>query len=328
MKSMLLTEQPRRVSSCSDYTKFSPHEALVRCFRAVGAPWSEGAFPVDTSKIRYEGIDNSELLPGRPKARWRISRVVHRLYERFIVSRIPDPLIRQRLKLGWLGWGYWGLLFLKAFSLHDRIRLIWRFLTIDWHVLHGHWPSEITLVSRALADRVRREDEAVVEAGCWHGGSSAKFSILCKMLGYRLHIYDSFEGVGDLTDEDRANEWDYEGQYASPESVLHENLRRYGEESICSIYKGWFSNTLARGMTPARVKLSYIDCDIAKGTRDALDGIVPSLVSDGWIFSQDFHIEPVRRLLCEEASWQKLDKGMPTIVPLGWRLASIRFTNA
>lgn len=147
------------------------------------------------------------------------------------------------------------------------------------------------------------------------------------MFGYRLYIYDSFEGVENLSPEDQAKEWDFAGQYASPESVLRENLVRYGEISVCLITKGWFSETLAKNRVPYPIRLAYIDCDLAKGTKEALSGIVPSLVDDGWIFSQDFHIEPVRRLLCEPSTWDLFGRGSSVITPLGQYLASIRFSS-
>ena len=165
----------------------------------------------------------------------------------------------------------------------------------------------------------------MVEAGCWKGGSSAKFSLLCATLGYRLCIYDSFQGVEKLDSIDQAKEWDYAGQYASPKDVLEENLRRYGVPEVCSVYEGWFSETLARRPVPHPVRLVFIDCDLAKGTMEVLRGTVPSLVQDGWIFSQDYHIEPVRRLLFDPAIWDSLSKQSPTVTPLGAFLASLRF---
>ena len=255
-----------------------------------------------------------------------LTRAVHGTWERLLIPLVGDPLVRQRLKLLWFGWPYLRLLGLRPFSLLRRLRLIGQVLRVDWSILHGHSPAEMVCIFRELCARRGEPGEAFVEAGCWQGGSSVKFSILCEELGYELHIYDSFEGVGDLSEEDRAREWDYEGQYAAPENVLRENLARLGRPAVCSIYKGWFSETLQAGQAPERIRIAYIDCDIAKGTRDALEGVVPHLVPDGVVFSQDFHIQPIRDLLADAALWKELGVEAPRVEALQRRLARIRFS--
>jgi O-methyltransferase len=257
----------------------------------------------------------------------RVLRAAQRWYRRWILPRVSNPIHRQRMKLGWYGWGYWPVLRLESLSWRARVHLIGRFFRIDWHILHAHLPSEIATLCRTLAAHPARKGEVIVEAGCWRGGSSAKLSIIAKTFGYQLLIYDSFEGVERLPAEEAAREWEFGGQYASSEAVLRENLARYGEIGVCMVQKGWFSETLAKYAVPRSVRLAYIDCDLGKGTKEALDGIVPSLADDGWIFSQDFHIEPVRRVLFDATTWDAFGLGTPVITPHGEFLASIRFQS-
>ena len=105
-------------------------------------------------------------------------RIARWFYDQFIVPRVSDALILQRIKLTWYVWGYWTI-------ARYPVMLI-KFLRVDWNVLHSHSPAEIALI---VADIARKPDgDLFVEAGCWNGGSSKKY-------GYSLHIYDSFEGV-------------------------------------------------------------------------------------------------------------------------------------
>jgi hypothetical protein len=252
-------------------------------------------------------------------------RWIRRQYLRFVMPHFSDPLIRQRFKLLYFVWGYSGLLRIASIPWRERLRLLRRFLVIDWSVLHAHAPAEISEIACILAERPARAGEVIVEAGCWQGGSSTKFSILCSLLGYDLHIYDSFEGVETLSPEAQANEWEFAGQYASPEGRLRENLARFGEPSRCSIHPGWFSETLAREAPSQPVRVAYIDCDLAKGTFEALQGVTRALVADGVVFSQDYHIDPVRRLLWDPTTWQRLGIPAPEISVHGTFLASLRF---
>lgn len=248
-------------------------------------------------------------------------------YVRWIRPHISQKINQQRLKHVFYIWSYWPLLFINTVPFLGRLKLLWRFILIDWNILHDHQPNEISSVCRTIAERHAIHNEVIVEAGCWKGGSSAKFSIICKMLGYKLYIYDSFEGVEEMTLEEKQKTHDFSGEYASPESTLRSNLTQYGEISVCSIYRGWFAKTLAATPMVAPVRVAFIDCDLGKGTNEVLIGVMPVLVDDGWIFSQDFHLRPVRELLQDPNTWKQFDKGNPSITRLCGNLASLRFVQ-
>jgi O-methyltransferase len=258
--------------------------------------------------------------------RTRLERFLHGAYRRWIRPHIRQELHRQRFKLLVFVWGYWQLLFISSLSPLNRLRLLIRCLTVDWYVLHAHQPCEIVNVFAALADRPANSREILLEAGCWKGGSSAKFSIICKMLGYRLHIYDSFEGVEELSPEMKKRSYDFSREYAATEATLRDTLSHYGEPSVCSIYKGWFADTLAASPVSDPIRAVYIDCDLAKGTYEVLKGSLPALAEDGWVFSQDCHIRPVQELISDPLTWSRLGKAMPTVRRLCGHLASMRFS--
>jgi len=77
---------------------------------------------------------------------------------------------------------------------------------------------------------------------------------------------------------------------------------------------------------PGPVCVAYVDCDIAKGTSDALRGIVPSLAPNGLVFSQDFHIGPVRKLLQNPDTWQAMSMRCH-IFQCGEKLARLNITT-
>jgi len=245
-------------------------------------------------------------------------------YVRWIHPRLPRELDRQRVKLLYFVPGYWPLLRLPALSVVARLKLLARFIRIDWNVLHSHQPSEIASVCAVLAQRPARRGEVMVEAGCWNGGASAKFSLVCELYGYRLHIYDSFEGVEPMTAEAKQRGYDFSGEYVASEATLRATLQRFGAPDVCSIHKGWFAATLARSPVADVVRLAFIDCDSAKGTEEVLLGVVPSLASDGVVFSQDFHIAPVRELLLDPRTWERYGRGGPSIERLRGHLAMLR----
>ena len=243
------------------------------------------------------------------------------------MPRVHSPLARQRVKLLWFGWGYWRLVASRTPSLRLRLRWLVRFLRVDWNLCHAHSPAEVSRVCLALADRPSRHGEVMLEAGCWLGGSSAKFSIACADLGYELRVFDSFQGVEHGSHEAIGGGHDFSGEYAATENVVRANVAAFGELAVCRFHAGWFADTIAPVRLPFPVRIAYIDCDLAKGTLEVLTGTLPVLSDDGVIFSQDYHIESVRRLLHEQRTWSALGRTQPAIVSLGRRLAAIRFAE-
>lgn len=252
---------------------------------------------------------------------------VRKFYVRHLRPHLKSHLSRQRIKLVWFIWGYYPLLLINL-PLKQRLQLLFRFLKVDWNVPHAHSPREITAICRELISQGSIGGE-MIEAGCWQGGSSCKFSLLCKMLGTRLHIYDSFEGVEPQKFDhswSKQEQWDntsYAGQYASGEDVLRSHLEQFGEIEVCQIYKGWFSETIQKGVA-FPVKAAYIDCDLIKGTLEVLEGVLPSLVKDGLVFSQDFHIKSINKCLADVKTWDNFGRS-PAIKRLSFKLALFMF---
>jgi|tagenome__1003787_1003787.scaffolds.fasta_scaffold20830474_1 O-methyltransferase len=247
-----------------------------------------------------------------------IQRRVRSLYVRWIRPHFL-PMQQQRIKLLWTLWGYQPIFLIPTLSLLQRIHLLLRLIRVDLNVQHAHWPGEVARVIKVIGERKAKPKEVIVEAGCWQGGSTAKFSIICHLLGYRLLIFDSFEGV----EYQPGNS--FSGEYIADEALVRKHVSLYGEIEVCEFVPGWFVDTLARNPLQNSVRVVYIDCDLAKGTREVLQGVLPSLVRDGALSSQDYHIDEVRALLDNNMVWEELHQEMPKIVERYRNLAVFRY---
>src|SRR2546430_17545997 len=141
--------------------------------------------------------------------------------------------------------------------------------------------------------------------------------------GYGLRIYDWFEGVDPMTSAEKQRGYDFSGEYVASDATLRDNLQRFGAPDVCSIHGVWFAATLARSRVSDVVRVVFIDCDSAKGTQEVLLGVVPSLAGDGVVFSQDFHIAPVRELLLDPGTWERYGRGGPSLERLCGHLAML-----
>jgi hypothetical protein len=125
--------------------------------------------------------------------------------------------------------------------------------------------------------------------------------------------------------DSKGKEWSFGGQYACSEENVRRNVEIHGEAQCCEFHKGWFSATLAGAKLAGPVRLAYIDCDLAKGTLEVLQSVMPALAPSGVVFSQDFHITPVRRLLLDQETWSSLRVAVPEIIIRTVRMAQLHW---
>jgi len=242
------------------------------------------------------------------------------IYRKVIRSKLT-PLNQQRFKLLLTVWGYGPILSIKTITVKDRIGLILKVITVDWNVQHGHWPGEISRVIAAIGRRKAKPEEVIVEAGCWMGGSTAKFSLICDLMGYKLFVFDSFQGVENIPGNF------FSSLYSADLESVKRNVSTYGKINVCEFVPGWFVDTLAEHTFQHPVRVAYLDCDLAKGTYEVLQGLLPAYADDGIICSQDYHIKEVHDLLDSNETWSKLGVASKTITDHYRNLIVFRFVR-
>lgn len=165
---------------------------------------------------------------------------------------------------------------------------------------------------------------AIVECGCYAGGSSAKLSLLTKILNRKLIIFDSFEGLPVVDkyylrdhhcrrNDDWVTDWS-KGRYAARINEVKSNIERYGDLSCCSLVKGWFNETLTRSNLPEQVSFAFVDVDLANSARDCFVAIWPLLTDHGIYVTHDSAYIKVLQELYNHQLWKEQFKSMPPII--------------
>jgi O-methyltransferase len=159
----------------------------------------------------------------------------------------------------------------------------------------------------------REATGVIVEAGCYKGGSTAKLSLIAKLLNRELVAFDSFEGLPD-NDERHGRSMDgmvadfYAGAYEGSLAEVRDTVRRYGSLPNTRFVKGWFSDTMVSFAEP--VVGGFIDVDLVSSTRDCLKYLAPRLVPGAAIYSQDGHLPLVIEALASDEFWSR-EVGVP-----------------
>ncbi len=194
-------------------------------------------------------------------------------------------------------------------SYGERIALLKRLRKATKGIDCAHTEGELLVVMAGMLALTPDVPGVVVEAGCFKGGSSAKFSVICKRLGRKLIVYDSFEGMPENDDpHDQPSKFGFTshypgGIYAGAYQEVVDNVRNYGEPEVCSYVKGWFDDTMPGFDQP--IAAIYLDVDLPSSTRTCLKHLYPRLSPGGLLYSQDAHLPPVVDVFEDEQFWRR-----------------------
>ncbi len=171
--------------------------------------------------------------------------------------------------------------------LPQKIKLLLGVYNVSRHVECAHAESEILSFGRAMLALPATVAGVFVEAGCFKGGSSTKFSLFARIAGRELVIFDSFAGIPDNKEDHGIHTTSggpafAKGDYCGDLEEVRENVRRYGDLGVCRFVKGYFEDSMPHFREP--VAAAYLDVDLASSTRTCLKYLWPLLSPGGMIF--------------------------------------------
>jgi hypothetical protein len=155
----------------------------------------------------------------------------------------------------------------------------------------------------------------VIECGTWKGGSAANLSLVCKIAGRKLIIFDSFEGLPPGESVDRQDIYET-GDYCGTLDEVKQNIERYGAIECCEFVKGWFDETLPNLNSP--VLLAFLDVDLELSLETCVRYIWPNLIEQGYIFIDEYVGMDYCAIFWSEEYWRKyFDRHPPGLIGSG-----------
>lgn len=121
----------------------------------------------------------------------------------------------------------------------------------------------------------------IAEVGVYKGGS-AKF--ICEIKkNKRLHLFDTFEGLPEISKNDDPFKFS-SGQYIASLKSVQSYLKKYPRVYF---YKGYFKKTFYKVMDK-KFSFVHLDVDLYKSTIDCLKFFYPRMSKGGIIISHDY----------------------------------------
>lgn len=158
-------------------------------------------------------------------------------------------------------------------------------------------------------------DGCIVECGTWQGGSAANLSLVCKIAGRKLRIFDSFEGLPEGKAVDRQAVYNT-GDYCGSLEQVKRNIERYGAIEVCEFTQGWFDKTLPELSEP--VLLAFLDVDLELSLETCVRYIWPNLAEKGYIFIDEYVDLNYCSIFWSEKYWRTyFDRDPPGLIGSG-----------
>lgn len=161
----------------------------------------------------------------------------------------------------------------------------------------------------------------VVEAGCFKGGSSSKFSLAADHMNRTFLIFDSFQGIPNNEEAHDVNIFGgsvgfVKGDYSGSLNEVRDNITQFGKVDCCEFVPGWFDDTLPH--FNKAIDCIYLDVDLVSSTKTCLKYLYPLLRPGGSLFSQDGHLPLVLELLDNDQFWEEeIGCTKPQMIGLG-----------
>ena len=134
----------------------------------------------------------------------------------------------------------------------------------------------------------RKIEGEIAEIGSYMGGSA---KLICEAKEEKsLHLFDTFEGLPDLSQWDNPSQFQ-KGNFNSSIKFVENYLKKY---SNVFLYKGLFPDT-ASTISNKKFSLVHIDVDLFEATRDSIEFFYPKMNKGGIIISHDYDEPGVRK---------------------------------
>jgi O-methyltransferase len=128
---------------------------------------------------------------------------------------------------------------------------------------------------------------AVVECGVLDGGTAALMAVGTKSSGRPVHLFDSWKGLPETTEEDgEARMWTGE-VVGSPRRVISVFNLLCVDLGRVTFHKGWFQDTFPRSSIE-KVALLHIDGDFYESVKISLNKWAPLMSQGGYIQIDDY----------------------------------------
>ena len=179
----------------------------------------------------------------------------------------------------------------------------------------------------------------IVEAGVYKGAMTCSLSLVAKMLGTKLIVYDSFEGLPDVKMKENIVNYHHikkssfykKGMYRGNYDEVIENIKKFGSYESCIFRKGFFKNSMKNSRE--KIFFLFLDVDLLSSTMDVIKNLWKNVLDNSYVFTDDASDLDLNRIWFDKQWWKKnLHQKSPGFIgagcglPIGGEFSSLGYT--
>jgi len=214
-------------------------------------------------------------------------------------------------------------------GLVKKVLLALKLIRNNIRITSGSNFIEHLTMATAILQVSRRVEGCIVECGSWKGASTANLSLIAALCGRDLEVFDSFEGLPEPSEGDRAHRLlhrgelhtYYEGGWAGTLEEVTANVTKYGAIEVCNFNKGYFDATLPEFTRPCVFVFS--DGDLRESLETCLVHLWPLLVDGSCLYIHEATHMEIASLFFEKEWWQQLGVEPPGLIGAGTGLGLV-----
>lgn len=218
------------------------------------------------------------------------------------------------------GWGD------RQVGAWQRARLAAQLLRTHLCVACAHNPLELLTIVEEILTLPTTTVGAVVECGCYTGGSTAKLSRAAALVGRRLIVCDSFAGLPEVGSADQVDDKEAfeQGDFASQLDIVRATVGRYGEPAVVDYVPGWYDQSLGQ-LAGTPIACLFLDVDLNESVKTCLAELWTSVAQGGKVFVHDVDRPPVVDPFQDGPWWSsRVGTRVPEFVGAGRGLGRLR----
>lgn len=201
-------------------------------------------------------------------------------------------------------------------SAWRRLRFGWRLYRNTRRVFTGISYRAHLVMAVRLLELPPSLKGAVVECGCFRGGTTANLSLICRVVGRELYVYDSFEGLPPAEEGDQYARPEGEGLLDAELEQVKAHVAAHGAPEVCTFVKGWIADTAPHHEPP--IVLMFLDVDYQSSLTDCIVHLWPKLVPRGFCFTDEYMFNDYCALFWSERFWaERFDRTPPGLMGSG-----------
>lgn len=206
-------------------------------------------------------------------------------------------------------------------GLPTKLLLAGKILRNNRAIQTGSTFVEHLIIATKILNVPRDAEGRIVECGCYKGGSTANLSLVAGLVGRRLDVFDSFEGMPEPSERDREHSlvasnqvhtYD-EGAWRAPLDEAQANIAAYGDISVCDFHVGYFEETMPSYDEECAV--AFLDVGLRDSAETCLRYLWPLLREDGYLFTHEAKHMEITSLFFDGEWWREtLNREPPGLV--------------